>query len=92
MLNNYDLIKNKYKYSLEELTKNIHNLNKKILLNTQYLSEEFCIEYILDMRINSGDEDNYLLCEDYILECQIHLDEKRFLELRNLKLKQLLLS
>lgn len=44
------------------------------------------------MRINSGDEDNYLLCEDYILECQIHLDEKRFLELRNLKLKQLLLS
>lgn len=89
-MNNYDLIKNKY--SLEELTKNIHNLNKKILLNTQHLSEEFCIEYILDMRINSGDEDNYLLCEDYILECQPHLDEKRLLELRNLKFKQLHLS
>ena len=66
---------------------NLDHLNVKILLYTQILTEDFCVEYILDMRMNSGDEDSYLLCEDYILGWQPHLNEKLFFELRDIKYK-----
>ena len=78
---------NKNKYTIEEILDNVDHLNVKFLLYTQILDEDFCVEYILDMRMNSGDEDSYLLCEDYILECQPHLDEKLFLRLRDIKYK-----
>ena len=87
MLSNYDLIQNKNKYTLSELISNIDKLDKKIVLNTQTLTEEFCVEYILDIRIDSGDEDSYLFCEDYILTWQPHIDEKKLIELRNIKYK-----
>ena len=82
-----DLLQNKNKYSVEELTENIDHLDVKFVLNTQILDENFCVEYILDMRMNSGDEDSYLLCENYILEWQPHLDETLFLRLRDIKYK-----
>lgn len=88
MLNNNDLIKNRNKYTLAELKNSIHRLSKKILLNTQHLSEDFCVEYILYINDNTGNEDDYLFCEDYILECQSHLDEKLLLDLRNKKYKK----
>ena len=78
---------NKNKYTIEEILDNVDHLNVKFLLYTQILDEDFCVEYILDMRMNSGDEDSYLLCEDYILECQPHLDEALFLQLRDIKYK-----
>ena len=81
------LKENKNKYTMEEILENVEHLNVKFLLHTQILTEDFCVEYILDMRMNSGDEDSYLLCESYILECQPHLDEKLFLELRDIKYK-----
>ena len=89
MITDRDLLdkNNKNKYSMEEIMENLDHLNVKFLLHTQILTEEFCVEYILDMRMNSGDEDSYLLCEGYILEHQPHLDEKLFLELRNIKYK-----
>ena len=71
------------KYSIDELKENVNHLNKKFLLYTQKLTEEFCVEYILDVRMDSGDEDSYLLCENYILEWQPHLDENLFLKLSN---------
>jgi hypothetical protein len=82
-----DLLKNKNKYTIEEILENVDHLNVKLLLYTQILTEDFCVEYILDMRMNSGDEDSYLLCEDYILKKQPHLDEKLFLKLRDIKYK-----
>jgi len=81
------LPENKNKYSMDEIMENLDHLNVKILLYTQILTEDFCVEFILDMRMNSGDEDSYLLCEAYILGWQPHLDEKLFLELRNIKYK-----
>jgi hypothetical protein len=85
MLTDRDLLQNKNKYSIDELKANVKHLNKKFLLHTQKLTEDFCVEYILDVRMDSGDEDSYLLCENYILEMQPHLDEKLFYELRNIK-------
>ena len=78
---------NKNKYTMDEIMENVDHLNVKFLLYTQKLDEDFCVEYILDMRMNSGDEDSYLLCEDYILVKQPHLDEKLFLQLRDIKYK-----
>ena len=78
---------NKNKYTMEEILENVDHLNVKFLLYTQILTEDFCVEYILDMRMNSGDEDSYLLCEDYILERQPHLDEALFFKLRDIKYK-----
>ena len=81
------LPENKNKYSMDEIMENLDHLNVKILLYTQILTEDFCVEYILDMRMNSGDEDSYVLCEDYILGWQPHLNETLFFELRDIKYK-----
>ena len=83
-LNDDDLIKNHNYYSVQELEKNIHSLNKKILLATQILDAEFCIKYILDMDIDNGSEDSYIFDLDYILSFQKHLsndDLKNFFDI-----------
>jgi len=79
MLSDKDLTQNKY--SIAELTASVSNLNKSVILNTQILDEHFCAEYILDVRIYSGDEDSYKFCEGHILARQPHLDRKLFLGL-----------
>ena len=85
LISNNDLLKNKNAYSIKDLIENVKHLNTKFLLHTQILYEDFCVEYILDVRMNSGDEDSYLLCETYILECQPHLNEDLFMKIRNIK-------
>lgn len=84
-LTDNNLLNNANKYSIEELEKNINNLNKKILLSTQKLSVEFCIKYILDLDINNGSEDSYIFDVNYILSFQKHLTESQFLEILNKK-------
>tara|TARA_Y100000816_G_scaffold210769_1_gene156472 strand:+ start:2332 stop:2592 length:261 start_codon:yes stop_codon:yes gene_type:complete len=84
-LTDNNLLNNPNKYSIEELEKNINNLNKKILLSTQKLSVEFCIKYILDLDINNGNEDSYIFDVNYILSFQKHLTESKFLEILNEK-------
>ena len=79
MLTDKDLTQNKY--SIAELTASVSNLSKTYLLRTQILDEQFCAEYILDVRIDSGDEDSYKFCESHILTRQPHLNRKLFLEL-----------
>jgi len=81
------LPENKNKYSMDEIMENLDHLDVKLLLYTQILTEDFCVEYILDMRMNSGDEDSYLLCENYILRRQPHLDTSLFFKLRDIKYK-----
>ena len=84
-LTDNNLLNNPNKYSIEELEKNINNLNKKILLSTQKLSVEFCIKYIIDLDINNGNEDSYIFDVNYILYFQKHLTESQFLEILNKK-------
>jgi len=72
---NSDLIKNKY--SEDILILHINNLNKRIVLNTQILSAEFCAKYIFCIdNIDNGCEDSYLFDINYILRKQKHIDRE----------------
>jgi len=71
MIYNSDLLK--HKYDIQTIIQNIEHLDKKIILNTQKLTPEFCIQYMLETDIEKGDEDSYLFDIDYILLCQKHL-------------------
>lgn len=79
-LNDDDLLKNKNRYSIEELEKNVKYINKKIMLATQTLDARFCIQYILDMDIDSGSEDSYIYDIDYILYFQKHLNKDELIK------------
>ena len=79
-LNDDDLLKNKNRYSIEELEKNVKYVNKKIMLATQTLDARFCIQYILDMDIDSGSEDSYIYDIDYILYFQKHLNKDELIK------------
>ena len=80
---NTDLIKNKYKYSIDILEKNIveNHLDEKILLATQKLTPEFCVKYILDLDIESGGEESYIFDVCYILAFQKHITKKELKDL-----------
>lgn len=69
-LTDKDLRKNKY--SLDVLSKNIHNLSLKTLLKWQTLDAEFCKKYILNEKFQTV-EDYYLINVEYVLKCQPHL-------------------
>ena len=43
-------------YSIDVLTKHMHYLNKKVVLNTQDLTADFCVRFILDCPIEPGYE------------------------------------
>jgi hypothetical protein len=78
---NTDLLKNKYKYSIEILEENIEHLDEKILLTTQKLTPEFCVKYILDLDIESGGEESYIFDICYILAFQKHITKKELKDL-----------
>ena len=74
MITNNDLLNNKYDEAV--LAENMNHLNKKRILNTQKLSEEFCAKYIFCMSdIDDGDEDSYWFDFVHIMNTQPHLDE-----------------
>jgi hypothetical protein len=75
-LNNLDLLNNKFKYDINILEKNIQHLNKKFLISTQKLTARFCIMYLFDTDIESGNENSYLFDVNYILEKQPHIIEE----------------
>lgn len=82
MIRNEDLLHNKFDESL--LLQNMKHLNKKRLLNTQKLSEEFCAKHIFCISdINDGDEDSYLFDFTHIMNKQPHLDETLFIKYIN---------
>ena len=82
---NTDLLKNRYKYSIDILEQNIveNHLDEKILLATQTLTPEFCVKYILDLDIEGGGEESYIFDVCYILEFQKHITEKELQDLIN---------
>ena len=64
-----------YKYSIEELEKNIDNLNMKTIVNTQKLTVEFCVKYILNENYAQCNEEVDLLTIYYVMYNQPHLNE-----------------
>ena len=76
-IKNWELRANKFKYELDELEKNIDYLCPKILVNTQKLTPEFCIKYILNEEYMSCEEEKYLLTYSYVLYCQPHITRQQ---------------
>ena len=67
------------KYDEDTIIQNMNHLNKKIIIHTQTLSEEFCAKYMFCIDdIDDGDEDSYLFDYNYIMRKQPHLDEEKF--------------
>ena len=48
----------------------------KIIVNTQTLTIDFCVKYILDLDIEGGGEEAYIFDVCYILGFQKHITEK----------------
>jgi len=65
-------------YSLYILKKNITNLNKKVVLRTQKLTAQFCVKYILDTAIVSGNQENGVYTKEHILRMQPHITNEEF--------------
>ena len=76
-IKNWELRAYKFKYDLDELEKNIDYLCPKILVNTQKLTPEFCIKYILNEDYMSCEEEKYLLTYSYVLYCQRHITRQQ---------------
>ena len=65
-------------YSLDILRKNINNLNKKVVLRTQKLTAQFCVKFILDTAIVSGNQESGVYSKQHILKMQPHITNEEF--------------
>jgi hypothetical protein len=65
-------------YSLDILKKNINNLNKKVVLSTQKLTAQFCVKFILDTAIESGNQASGVYSKQHILKMQPHITNEEF--------------
>jgi hypothetical protein len=65
-------------YSLDILKKHINNLNKKVVLSTQKLTAQFCVKFILDTAIVSGNQESGVYTKEHILRLQKHISSKEF--------------
>jgi hypothetical protein len=72
-----DLYANQYDY--ETLKTNIYCVSLIDILNTQFLTAEFCIKYILNNKFQLTDEDQNITIE--LVKCmQPHLTEDDFIK------------
>lgn len=60
------------KYPIEDLIKNVLNLEIKTLLRHQILTADFCKKYILNEEYQTVSE-SYTITYDYVLKRQPHL-------------------
>lgn len=76
MVTNADLFTNKYsiKQLEREIKNNSSNLNLYNILYTQYLTPDFCIEYLLSEKYASTVEEKYISIDDIIIN-QPHIDK-----------------
>lgn len=79
ILNDRDLLKNKYPVSVIE--DNINNLSLFRILYTQHLTPEFCIKYILNEDYASCVEETYI-CDKDVLYHQPHIKQEDLMEER----------
>ena len=74
-LNNYKLRQNCNKYDIKTLEMNIFNVSLKVLLQTQKLTPEFCVKYILSDEYSLSDSDTFITNE-YVLYYQPHITQE----------------
>jgi hypothetical protein len=75
-LTNEDLRKNKYKYSQEELERNINGLRFLTILHNQKVNGQFIAKYILNDDYYEGIEDDHKFTESNILRWQPHITKE----------------
>jgi len=78
-INDQDL--RKKKYSIDVLEQNIDNLSISTVLNTQILTPEFCVKYILNEEYASCVEETYI-CDFDVLQRQPHIKSYELLRAR----------
>lgn len=76
--NTIDLKKNKY--SMDVLRENIYAIGLFEILNTQTITEEFAVNYILNERFQLSDDEEKITME-YVLKMQPHLSKDKLLRL-----------
>ena len=76
-IDNNDLRINKY--NIETLERNVDNINMKTCVNTQILTAEFCVKYVLNEDYMSCIEDTYCIDTGYVLKRQPHLTYKEIM-------------
>jgi hypothetical protein len=64
------------KYDIETLEKNVDFISMKTCVNTQILTAEFCVKYILNEDYMSCIEDTYCIDKAYVLRRQPHLSNE----------------
>jgi len=66
----------KIKYDIEILEENVDYINMKACVNTQKLTAEFCVKYVLNEDYMSCIEDTYCINYGYVLQRQPHLTKE----------------
>jgi len=61
------------KYDIATLVKNVDDINIKTCVNTQILTADFCVKYVLNEEYMSCIEDTYMINIDYVINRQPHL-------------------
>ena len=61
------------KYDIETLERYVDSINMKTCVNTQTLTAEFCVKYVLNEDYMSCIEDTYCIDTGYVLKRQPHL-------------------
>jgi len=61
------------KYDMNTLEQHVNEIDMKTCVNTQILTAEFCVKYVLNEDYMSCIEDTYCLDYGYVLRRQPHL-------------------
>ena len=64
------------KYDIETLEQHVDEINMKTCVNTQILTAEFCVKYVLNEDYMSCIEETYCLDYGYVLRRQPHLTKE----------------
>jgi hypothetical protein len=67
------------KYDIQTLEKNVDFINMKTCVNTQILTAEFCVKYVLNENYMSCIEDTYCIDKGYVLKRQPHISEEELM-------------
>ena len=82
-LTNEMLRENRNYYNIEDIIYNVDNLDLKLLLCSQILTADFCINYILNDEYVTDDAERKLFCDGYVLCHQKHLTKECLIQSRN---------
>jgi hypothetical protein len=67
------------KYDIATLIANVDQIDMKACVNTQILTAEFCVKYVLNEDYMSCIEDTYCLDIGYVLRRQPHLTREEIM-------------